>query len=184
VTELREPRLPAERAGRSRDDGRTVTGRAAASFARSLSAARAGPRAGWTRVGTVQLSSAVRYLAVWAAVMCGVLLLVLVGGYIVLAVLGVTGSASRALAIILDEPLPSSGVLPLLQPSNVLPVAVLVSVLLSALCFASALAAVLVHNAVTELTGGLRVRLRSGPSGPPLPRPFTAREEGERSAAL
>jgi hypothetical protein len=164
--ELRDARSLAERGSRET----AVTGTATSWLTRSPSRVGAHAPTGWSRVGTVQLRSATRYLAVWAAVLCGVLLLVLVGGYVLLSLLGVTGSASRALAIILDEPLPSSGVLPLLQPGNVLPAAVLVSVLLSALWFVAAMSAVLVHNAVTELTGGLRVRLRTVSSGPPIPR--------------
>lgn len=114
----------------------------------------------WVRIGTVELSSAFRYLLVWAAVLFGVLLVVLGVGYLLLAMLGVTGSVSRALAVILDQPLPSSGVLPVLQARNVLPAVLVVCAALSALWFVCAAAAVLVHNAVSALTGGVRVRLR------------------------
>jgi hypothetical protein len=115
----------------------------------------------WIRVGTIQLRSAVRYLFVWATVLFAVLLLVLGLGFVLLDVLGVTGSVSRALAVILDQPLPSSGVLPVLQARNVLPAAVLLSAVMSGLWLMSAVAAVLVHNAVSSLTGGIRVRLRT-----------------------
>jgi hypothetical protein len=125
----------------------------------SVRAALAAPT-GWVRVGTIELRSAARYLVVWALVLFGVLGLVLAGGYVALAVLGVTRSMSRALAIILDEPLPESGVLPALQPQRVVPTALLVSAVLSALSLVSGLAAVLVHNAVSALTGGVRVRVR------------------------
>jgi hypothetical protein len=114
----------------------------------------------WIRIGTIQLRSAFRYLFVWAWVMFGVLVVVLVVGYVLLDLLGVIGSLSRALAIIFDEPLPPSGVLPALQARNVLSGAVLASALLSALWLVSSFAAVLVHNAVSVLTGGVRVRLR------------------------
>ena len=119
----------------------------------------------WVRIGTIELRSAVRYLFAWASVMFAVLVVVLVVGYAFLDLLGVIGSMSRALAIIFDEPLPASGVLPALQARNVLAGAALVSALRSALWLVSALAAVLVHNAVSALTGGVRVRLRGRSSG-------------------
>ena len=59
--------------------------------------------AGWVRIGTVRIRSALRYLIVWAVVLFGVLALVLGVGYVLLDVLGVTGSVSRALAVVLDE---------------------------------------------------------------------------------
>jgi predicted secreted protein len=116
--------------------------------------------AGWVRVGTVQLRSAASYLVLWAVVLFAVLVCVLVGGYSALSQLGVTGSVSRALAVLTDEPLPPSGVLPVLQPDRVLPTAVLVSAVLSGVWLVLAFAAVLVHNAITKLTGGIRVRIR------------------------
>jgi hypothetical protein len=115
---------------------------------------------GWVRVGTVGLRSALSYLTVWAGVVFAALVLVLLGGYVVLAMLGVTGSVSRAMAVLMDEQVPASGVLPALQPGHVLPLAVLVSLLLAGLWLVSSVAAVLVHNAVSRLTGGLRVRIR------------------------
>ena len=122
------------------------------------------------RVGTIGLWSAVRYLVVWAVVLFGVLVLVLLGSYVVLSFLGVIASVSSALAIILDEPLPASGVLPALQPQRALPTAVAVSAVLSVLALGAALALVLVHNAVSALTGGLRVRIRPAPSQGAHPR--------------
>ncbi|HUR13331.1 MAG TPA: DUF3566 domain-containing protein [Mycobacteriales bacterium] len=127
-------------------------------------------------MGTVNVGSAARYLTVWAFVLCGVMLLVLVGGYVLLSLLGVIGSVSRALAVLLGEDVGGDGVLPMLRPSRVLPAVVLVSVVLSGLWLVSAFAAVLVHNAVTSLTGGFRVRLRPEGSGPPLRRAVTPRE--------
>jgi hypothetical protein len=115
---------------------------------------------GWVKVGTISLHRAASDLLVWAGVLFAVLLLVLVGGYLMLWALGVTASVSKALAIVLGEQVPSSGVLPILQPQSVLPLAVLASFVLSALALASAFAAVLVHNAVSSLTGGLLVRIR------------------------
>jgi hypothetical protein len=123
--------------------------------------------AGWVRVGTVRIRSALRYLIVWAVVLFGILALVLGVGYVLLAVLGVTGSVSRALAVVLDEEVPASGVLPVLQPQNVLPAVLLASAVVSFLWLVSALAAVLVHNAVSVLTGGVRVRIRTEMSSPP-----------------
>lgn len=112
------------------------------------------------RVGAVPLDSAARYLVAWAVGIFAVLLVVLVFGYAVLSVLGVIGSVSRGLAVLLGQDVPKSGVLPVLQATTVLPAILVVSVLLSGLWLVAAFGAVLVHNAVTSLTGGLRVRIR------------------------
>ena len=125
--------------------------------------------AGWVRVGTIRVHRAGSYLLAWAAVLFAVLFLVLVGGYLMLWATGVTASVSEALAIVLGEPLPESGVLPMLQPQTVLPMAVLLSFVLSVLALAASFAAVLVHNAVSALTGGLLVRIRPADRGPRLP---------------
>jgi hypothetical protein len=151
-----------------------VEGEAQVSLTRSRTVPTVRPTgvqgSGWTRVGTVPLDSAARYLVAWAVGLLVVLVLVLLVGYGLLAALGVLGSVSRGLAVLLGEDLPSSGVLPVLQPGTVLPAVLVVSVLLSGLWLVAAFGAVLVHNAVTELTGGLRVRLR--PDAPPTaPRP-------------
>jgi hypothetical protein len=114
---------------------------------------------GWMRVAQIDVHAAVRYLAVWAAALCAVLLVVFVLGYALLTVLGVTGSVSKALGILSGDEV-SSGLVPALQPQHVLPLLVLASLVLSALAFVAALAGVLVHNAATSLTGGLRVRMR------------------------
>lgn len=127
------------------------------------------PATGWMRVGAVGLRSAVRYLAVWAAALCAVLVVVLVFGYALLSVLGVIGSVSKALAILSGDDA-RSGLVPALQPQHVLPLLLLSSVVLSALAFVAALAAVLVHNAATSLTGGLRVRMRPEVIRPVRPR--------------
>jgi len=127
--------------------------------------------AGWVRVGTIRVHRAGSYLLAWAAVLFAVLFLVLVGGYLLLWGFGVTASVSEALAIVLGEPLPESGVLPMLQPQAVLPMAVLVSFLLSFLSLAATFAAVLVHNAVSSLTGGLLVRIRPADRAPRVPAP-------------
>ena len=143
------PRTP------ERADGRVV----------DLTARRAvpPPTASWVRVGKVSPRAAVRYLVVWSGVLFVAQLLVLVVTYAVLSSLGVIGSVSRALALVSDQPLPASGVLPALQPLHVLPVLVVVSLVLSLLFLVAAVGVVLVHNATTTLTGGLAVRVRPEP---------------------
>ena len=123
----------------------------------------------WSRLGRVDLRSAVRYLAVWAVALCAVLLAVLVLGYVLLSALGVMGSISKALAIVSGGDT-RSGLIPALQPQHVLPLLALSSVVLSALAFVASLAMVCVHNAATSLTGGLRVRLRPEAARPVRPR--------------
>ena len=105
------------------------------------------------------MRSARHYLAVWAAVLSAVLLCVMVLTYVVLGALGVLGSVSQALALVSDEA-PSSGLVPMLQPQRVLPLLVLLSLGLAATFYVMALAALMVHNATTAITGGLRVRVR------------------------
>jgi hypothetical protein len=124
---------------------------------------------GMMRVGVVPLDSAVRYLLAWAVGICCVLVVVLVLGYALLSVLGVVGSVSRGLAVLLGQDVPSSGVLPVLQATRVLPAIVLLSVVVSGLWLVAAFGAVLVHNAVTSVTGGLRVRIRPDSVLKPLP---------------
>jgi hypothetical protein len=121
------------------------------------------------RVGPVDPNAALRYLAVWAGVLCAVLVVVLVLGYVLLTVLGVTGSVSKALGILSGDEA-SSGLVPALQPQRVLPLLVVGSVVLSGLAFVAAIAGVLVHNAATSLTGGLRVRMRAETVRPVRPR--------------
>jgi hypothetical protein len=118
------------------------------------------PGNGLMRVGAVPLDSAARYLVAWAVGICAVLVVVLVLGYALLSVFGVVGSVSRGLAVLMGQEVPRSGVLPMLQATRVLPAILLGSVLLSGLWLVAAFGAVLVHNAVTSLTGGLRVRIR------------------------
>ena len=104
-----------------------------------------------------------RYFVVWTGVLFVAQLLVLVATYAVLLSLGVIGSLSRALALVSDQPLPASGVLPMLQPLHVLPLLVALSLVLSVLFLLAAVGVVLVHNATTTLTGGLAVRVRPEP---------------------
>ena len=82
--------------------------------------------------------------------------------YALLAVLGVLGSVSQALALVSDQP--SSGLVPPLQPQHVLPLIVVTSLCVSGLFLVASYGVLLVHNATTSLTGGLRVRVR--PDGP------------------
>ena len=109
------------------------------------------------------MHSATRYLTVWAAVMFVVLLAVEVLTYVFLAALGVLSSVSSALALVNDQG--SSGLVPMLQPQHVLPLLVVISLLVSGLFLVTSFGVLLVHNATTSLTGGLRVRVR-----PELPR--------------
>jgi hypothetical protein len=120
----------------------------------------AAPGSGFMRVGAVPVDSAARYLVAWAVGICAVLVVVLVLGYALLSVLGVVGSVSRGLGVLTGQDVPKSGVLPALQATRVLPAILLLSVVLSGLWLMAAFGAVLVHNAVTSLTGGLRVRIR------------------------
>jgi len=155
-----------------------VEGSADVTMSRSQAApvtrAVAAPGSGMMRVGVVPLDSAARYLVAWAVGICAVLVVVLVLGYAVLSVLGVVGSVSRGLAVLLGQDVPKSGVLPALQATRVLPAIVLLSVLVSGLWLVVAFGAVLVHNAVTSLTGGLRVRIRPEATRPvPAVRPRT-----------
>ena len=116
------------------------------------------PPATWARLGRVEMHSALRYLTVWAAVMFVVVLAVEVVTYVFLAALGVLSSVSSALALVNDQS--GSGLVPMLQPQHVLPMLVVMSLLISGLFLLGAVGVLLVHNATTALTGGLRVRVR------------------------
>ena len=111
------------------------------------------------RIGRVEMSSARRYLALWSAVLFVVLCVVMLLTYVLLAALGVLSSVSHALALVNDQG--GSGLVPALQPQHVLPMIVLVSLLVSGLFLVASYGVLLVHNATTTLTGGLRVRVRS-----------------------
>lgn len=112
------------------------------------------------RLGSFGLGSAALYLLVWAVVLFSVSTAVLVAGYVALERLGVLLSLSRTAATVLSQPLPESGVLPALQPAALLPYALVSSAVLALLWLVASLAFVCVHNAVSTLTGGLRVRIR------------------------
>lgn len=121
---------------------------------------------GWMRVGPVALTSARRYLMTWAAVLFGVLVVLQLSAYALLSLLGVTSSVSRALAVVSGQQLPGSGVVPMLQLHNVVPMTIAVALVLSALWLLAAAAVVMMHNAVAELTGGFPVRIRPDARGP------------------
>ena len=112
------------------------------------------------RLGGFGLGSAALYLCVWAVVLFSVCTAVLVAGYVALERLGVLLSLSRTAATVLSEPLPESGVLPALEPAALLPYALVSSAVLALLWLVASMAFVCVHNAVSTLTGGLRVRIR------------------------
>ena len=112
------------------------------------------------RLGSFGLGSAALYLLVWAVVLFSVSTAVLVAGYVALERLGVLLSLSRTAATVLSQPLPESGVLPALEPAALLPYALVSSAVLALLWLVASLAFVCVHNAVSTLTGGLRVRIR------------------------
>lgn len=120
------------------------------------------PRSGppQLRLGAVGLGSAALYLLVWAFVLFVVTTAVLVAGYAALERFGVLTSLSRTVATVLSQPLPASGLLPALELPALLPYALLASGVLALLWLVASLAFVCVHNAVSTLTGGLRVRVR------------------------
>lgn len=110
------------------------------------------------RLGAVELRSSAPYLLVWTVVLLVVQLLVFIGAHAALDRLGVLASVSRAVATVLGEEVPSSGVLPELALPALLPWAALAAVALALLALLGALAVVLLHNSVCRLIGGPRVR--------------------------
>ena len=99
------------------------------------------------------------YLFVWMLVLLGVEVLVFWGGYSALERLGVLESVSRAVATVLGDPVPASGVLPALEFSALLPWAVLAGAAVALLWLIGSLAVVLVHNCICAITGGPRVHI-------------------------
>jgi hypothetical protein len=81
-----------------------------------------------------------------------VMSVVLLSAYAVLSLLGVIDSVSQALSVV------SGSDVQVLEVQNVVPGVLALSAVIGAIWFACAMGAVLVHNAVTEVTGGLRVR--------------------------
>ena len=107
------------------------------------------------------MTTAAPYLAVWASVLCVVQLVVYTFGYFLLYALGVVHSLSHSLALVLGSSVPKSGVLPALAPSTVLVFITVVSIVLSVLAFLAGCSLVLIHNVACQLTGGMRVQLRT-----------------------
>ena len=111
-------------------------------------------------VGPVELRSLTAYLLAWAAVLFAVQLLVFWSSHEVLHRLGALTSISRAVATVLDDPLPESGVLPALELGALLPWALAVAAAGAVLWLLTVLAVVLVHNGICAVTAGPRVHLR------------------------
>lgn len=122
---------------------------------------RAGPPPVPSQVhlGGVALGSAFGYLLAWALVLFTVTTSVFVAGYAALERVGVLTSLSRTAATVLSLPLPESGRLPALELPALLPYALVGSGVLALLWLVASLAFVCVHNAVSKLTGGLRVKV-------------------------
>jgi len=118
------------------------------------------PTAPTVRIGAASLGPAALYLFIWMLVLLGVEVLVFWGGYSALERLGVLESVSRAVATVLGDPVPASGVLPALEFSALLPWAVLGGAALALLWLIGSLAVVLVHNCICAITGGPRVRVK------------------------
>lgn len=110
-------------------------------------------------VGEFELRSVAAYLLVWTGVVFVVEVLVLWSAHLVLDRTGVLGSVSRAVATVLDDEVPATGVLPVLELSSLLPWLLVGAALLAVLWLLTLLAVVVVHNAVCALTGGPRLRV-------------------------
>ena len=142
------PSAPGDDAVRSRPD------------APAVEPAEPAPAEAAVRVGAISLRSAAPYLFLWMLVLLAVEVLVFWGGYTLLAALGVLTSVSAALATVLGDPVPDSGVLPALELPALLPWAVLSGAALAVLWMIMSLALVLVHNCICAISGGPRVRVR------------------------
>jgi hypothetical protein len=111
-------------------------------------------------VGRLELRSAAAYLLLWTVVLFVVEVLVLWSSHAALQRLGVLESVSRAVATVLDEPVPESGLLPALELGALLPWLLAGAAGLAVLWLLTLLAVVLVHNGICTVTGGPRVHLR------------------------
>ena len=111
-------------------------------------------------VGHVELRSAMTYLLAWTGVVFAVVTLALWSAYEVLQRLGVLRSVSKAVATVLGDEVPASGVLPALELDALLPWLLASAGGLALLWLLTLLAVVLVHNGICALTGGPRVRVR------------------------
>ena len=112
------------------------------------------------RLGRLDLGAALAYLLLWAAVLFVVEVLVLWSSHEALHRTGVLASLSRAVATVLDLPVPESGVLPALELGALLPWLLLGAAATALLWLVTVLAVVLVHNGICAVTGGPRVRVR------------------------
>ena len=111
-------------------------------------------------VGRLELRAAAAYLLLWAVVLFVVELLVLWSAHAALLRSGVLESVSSAVATVLDQSLPESGVLPALELGALLPWLLVAAAALAVLWLLTLLAVVLVHNGICAVTGGPRVRVR------------------------
>jgi hypothetical protein len=122
--------------------------------------AEGGVPGGSLALGRLELRSAAAYLLLWTVVLFAVEVLVLWSSHTALLRLGVLESVSHAVATVLDEPVPDTGVLPALQLDALLPWLLAVAAGLAVLWLLTVLAIVLVHNGICAVTGGPRVHVR------------------------
>ena len=111
-------------------------------------------------LGRLDLRSFAAYLGLWTVVLFVVELLVLWSSHTALLRLGVLESVSRAVATVLDDEVPATGVLPALEFGALLPWLLVAAAGLAVLWLLTMLAVVLVHNGIAAVTGGPRVRLQ------------------------
>ncbi len=111
-------------------------------------------------MGRLELRSVAAYLLLWTVVLFVVEVLVLWTSHTALLRLGVLDSVSRAVATVLDEPLPQTGVLPELEFGALLPWLLAGAAAVAVLWLVTLLAVVLVHNSICAITGGPRVQVR------------------------
>jgi hypothetical protein len=111
-------------------------------------------------LGRLDLRSVAAYLALWTVVLFVVEVLVFWSSHAALLRLGVLESVSRAVATVLDDQVPETGVLPALEFGALLPWLLVVAAGLAVLWLLTLLAVVLVHNGIAAVTGGPRVRIR------------------------
>ena len=111
-------------------------------------------------VGAFELRSVAVYLLIWTVVVFLVEVLVLWTSHVALERLGVLGSVSRAVATVLGDEVPATGVLPALEIDALMPWLLAVAGALALLWLLTLLAVVLVHNGICALTGGPHVGVR------------------------
>lgn len=118
------------------------------------------PPADPVALGRLELRSVVPYLLLWTAVLFVVEVLVLWSSHAALLRLGVLQQVSQAVATVLDQPVPDSGLLPVLELGALLPWLLAAAGGLALLWLLSVVSVVLVHNGICAVTGGPRVHLR------------------------